>query len=213
MCVSQCLQSCSNGKRGVMIFTPIAEQHRHRVWPCLLFPNLFLLLLSPPPASCFLSLYSHPPSFLLGPSPPLSSFSQSFCHMCFYPWHCPITQFSSLILYPWLKEKVSFPPNSHDCLTMASTVCTLALLKETTHFTEQPREGNYLGGKAHWWIPGLWVSTSFSLALEKLWWGHDPLEVYKEENRQYLRHMPSCCTGWTITASNQTDTQRQRPRE
>lgn len=181
MCVSKCLQSCWNGKRGVMIFAPIAEQHRHRVWPCL----LFLQFISPSlisPTCLLFSVFVFSPS--LFPSWPLTSFSQSSGHTCFYPWHCPIAQFPSLILYPWPKEKTSVPPNNHNCLTMAGTVCTLALLKGTTHFTEQLREGNRLGGMAHWWIPGLWVSTSFSLALEKLWWGHDPLEVYKEENRR-----------------------------
>lgn len=54
------------------------------------------------------------------------------------------------------------------------------------------------------------------LALEELWWGHDPPEVYKAENGRQWKAvpqpyacLPGCCTTGTITASNHTDTEQQ----
>lgn len=47
---------------------------------------------------------------------------------------------------------------------------------------EEEGKGDHTGGKAYWQIPGLWASSSPSLAVEELWWGHNLLKVYKAEN-------------------------------
>ena len=57
------------------------------------------------------------------------------------------------------------------------------------------------------------------LGLEELWWGHDPLEVYKAENGRQWKAvlsaicLPGCWTAGTITASNHTDMQQQQASE
>lgn len=87
MCVLQCLQSCRNGKRVVMIYSHLALHHRHHVWPP--FPNLSLLPISPPPA--WLSPFIFPPSFFTPHllSPP-SSQLHSGSDVIFPPCH-PLT--------------------------------------------------------------------------------------------------------------------------
>lgn len=178
MYVLQCLQSCRNGKRGVMIYSHFAAHHRHYVWT-----PLYLICLS---FSCLPHL--HPPLRLSSSFVCLSSLTPyllptPFSHPIFLPqtWlYCinemPHFQLSSLILSdPWRRQVCLLTPY-HQC----SSPSTFSWWGPRISW--QKRWGNHTGGKVHWWIPALWASFSLCLAVEELWWGHDPLEVYKAKN-------------------------------
>ena len=140
MCVLQCLQSCRNGKRGVMIYSHLAAHHRQRVWPLLFLfisPSLFCISCSILPS--LLPISAHLLPLITTPAHTYSFLPRHPLTLLYYTDKTPHFQLSPPYT-PWPEEEASVPPTSRDCLTITTTVrphpcLSSPLLMGTTHFT------------------------------------------------------------------------------